>query len=139
MVKPHRLPIAMWYSYGVSPSAWRQQKQAKERSRYSMKSLFILFIAVHLLVDLAMPSLPGAFRFNPDESVVGIRVQSVQAQDLRPAVGMDLLWKSFELPRVAMTTPVDPQRKTNTPDLFVFLPRRDPSPDPSLQQRAEDD
>lgn len=104
-----------------------------------MKSLFILFIAVHLLADLAMPSLPGAFRFDPDESAVGVRVQAVQAQDLRPTVGMDLLRESFELPRVAMKTPVGAQRKTNTLDLIVFLPRRDPSPDRSLQQRAEDD
>ena len=104
-----------------------------------MKSLFILFVIVYLLIDLAMPSLPGAFRFDPDESAVGVRVQPVQAQNLKPAQAVDSLRESFEQAQVAMKTPTGPQRRMNTPDLIVFLPRRDPSPDRSLQHRAEDD
>jgi len=103
-----------------------------------MKSLFILFVAVHLLIDLAMPSWPGAFRFNPDESAVGVRVQLLQPQDLKPTPEVDLLWQSFELPRVEMKL-VDPRGRINTPHLIVFLPRRDPSPERSPQQRTEAD
>ena len=110
----------------------------REQSHQGMKSLFILFVVVHLLIDLAMPSLPGAFRFNPDESAIGVRVQPLQPQDLKPAPEVDLLWQSFELPRVEMMT-VDPRGRINAPYLIVFLPRRDPSPDRSPRQRTEAD
>lgn len=65
-----------------------------------MKAFFILFVALHLLIDLAMPSLPGAFRFNPDESVVAVRVEPVPAQDLKPATWLDVRREFFELPRL---------------------------------------
>ena len=103
-----------------------------------MKLLFVLFVSIHLLIDLAMPSLPGAFRFNPDESAVGVRVQSVQALDLKPATQVDLVLWPFELPRLKGKTPVDPPRRINAPELIAFLPRRDPSPDRSLQGSTED-
>jgi hypothetical protein len=67
-----------------------------------MKLVFILFLVAHLLIDLAMPSLPGAFRFNPDESVVGVRVQPFQPPDLKPVAQMDLPPESFALPIRAM-------------------------------------
>lgn len=98
----------------------------------------VLFVVVHLLVDLAMPSLPGAFRFNPDESVVGVRVQSIQAQDLKPATQVDLvLWPS-ELPRLKGKTPIDSPKRINAPELIAFLPRRDPSPDRPPHGSTED-
>lgn len=104
----------------------------------SAKFLLVLFVAGHLLIDLAMPSLPGAFRFNPDESVVGLRVQPVQAQDLEPIRQMDSLWGPFELPRLTMRTPVALERRVNAGDLIVFLPRRNPSSDRSPQGLTED-
>lgn len=103
-----------------------------------MKPLFILFVVVHLLIDLAMPSLPGAFRFNPDESAEAVRVQSVQGQDLKPGTPVDLaLWR-FELPRLVGKMPVVPLRRRIAPGLTAFLPRRDPSPDRSPQGSTED-
>jgi len=103
-----------------------------------MKQLFVLFVTLHLVIDLAMPSLLGAFRFNPDESVVGIRVQPVHAQDLQLAPRVDRLLGSFELPRLEMKTPVDPKKDVNAPDLIVLLPRRDLSSDRPLQRLTED-
>lgn len=102
-----------------------------------MKPLFILFVSLHLLIDLAMPSLPGAFRFNLDESVVGVRVQPVQVQDVKPAAP-DLLPEALELRRVEIKIPVDPQRRIDTPDLILSLPRRDPSSDRSAPRLTED-
>lgn len=104
-----------------------------------MKSLFNLFVVVHLLIDLAMPSLPGAFRFNPDESVVGIRVQSVQTQPLGPALKADLLGKSVALPRLDTKTTAEPQGETDALRVVVLLPRRDPSSDRSAQRLSEAD
>jgi hypothetical protein len=103
-----------------------------------MPPVFILFLVVHLLIDLAMPSLPGAFRFNPDESVMGVRVQPVQAPDLKLVAQMDLPPESFALPVRAMKTHTDSKRKTHAPVLTAFLPRRDPTPDRSLKGSVED-
>lgn len=104
-----------------------------------MKSFFTLFVVIHLLIDLAMPSLPGAFRFNPDESAVGVRVEPTHAQNFKPALQVDLHREAFELPRLQMVIPVDFQTRITDPDLIVLLPRRDPSPDRSLQRLLEDD
>ena len=103
-----------------------------------MKALFILFVSLHLLIDLAMPSLPGAFRFNPDESVVGVRVQPVQVQEVKPAAQLDLVRAALESRRVEIKLPVDPPRSTNAPVLNAFLPRRDPSADRSARRSPDD-
>lgn len=103
-----------------------------------MKPIFILFVVVHLLTDLALPSLPGAFRFNPDESVAGIRVQQRAAQDLRAAPQPERLREGALLPRVEKQIPVHPRWNAAPPDLLVLLPRRTPSSDGSPQQLSED-
>jgi hypothetical protein len=103
-----------------------------------MKRLFILFVLVHLLIDLAAPSLPGAFRFNPDESVVGVKVQTVQPHDFKPPLQANPGREFLDLPRLAMKSPVEPQRWASAPDLIALLPRRDPSSDRSLQGSSED-
>jgi len=36
-------------------------------------------LVVRLLTDIATPLMPGAFRFNPEESVEGLRSQPVRA------------------------------------------------------------
>ena len=106
--------------------------------RRGMKSVFILFVVIHLLADLAMPSLPGAFRFNPDESVVGVRVEPLHAQDLKPTPQVDLRREPVELPRFQLKPSLDRPARIMAPDLIVLLPRRDPSPDPSAQGSIED-
>ncbi|MBI4240263.1 MAG: hypothetical protein HY613_00985 [Candidatus Rokubacteria bacterium] len=106
--------------------------------RGGMKPVFILFVVIHLLVDLAMPSLPGAFRFNPDESVVGVRVGPVHAQELKPTPPVDLRWEPVDLPRFELKPSLDRPARITVPDLIVLLPRRDPSPDPSAQGSIED-
>lgn len=103
-----------------------------------MKPLFILFVMIHLLADLAMPSLPGAFRFNPDESAVAVRVEPFQAQDLKPVSQVDLLREAFQFPRLELRIPVFSHRRSTAPDLIVTLPRRDPSSDRPLPRPAED-
>ena len=103
-----------------------------------MKTLLVLFVAAHLVLDLAMPSLPGAFRFNPDESAVGVRVAPVHVQDLRPAPQTDLPRAAFERLRLEMKLPVEPQSRVHMRELTVFLPRRDPSTDRSPQAPTED-
>ena len=102
-----------------------------------MNPLLILFVAVHLLVDLGMPSA-GAFRFNPDESMVAVRVQPVQAQDFACPPQADPLRVAVETQRLELTVSMDLRRKGNAPNLIVFLPRRDPSSDRSPQSLAED-
>lgn len=104
-----------------------------------MKAFFILFVALHLLIDLAMPSLPGAFRFNPDESVVAVRVEPVPAQDLKPAAWLDVRREFFELPRLETKALIEARLRTDTPDVIVLLPRRDPSADRSSPHQTEDD
>ena len=104
-----------------------------------MRPFFTLFVVIHLLIDLAMPSLPGAFRFNPDESAVGVRVEPIHAQNLKPALRVDLHREAFELPRLQMVTPVDLQTRISDPELIVLLPRRDPSSDRSVQLLTEAD
>lgn len=103
-----------------------------------MKPLFILFVAIHLLIDLAMPSLPGAFRFNPDESAVAVRLEPVQVQDLKPALQVDVRRALFEFPRSQMTETADASPTMRAPVAIVLLPRRDPSPDRSLPRLTED-
>ncbi|MBI4608245.1 MAG: hypothetical protein HY726_04475 [Candidatus Rokubacteria bacterium] len=104
-----------------------------------MRSLFSLFLVFHLLLDLAMPWLPGAFRFNPDESVVGVRAQPVHTSDVALARQADVLREPDALPRLSPKTPADPQRWSSAVALIVLLPRRDPSSDPSVPRLTEDD
>lgn len=103
-----------------------------------MKPFFGLFVAIHLLIDLAMPSLPGAFRFNPAESVAGVRVQPTQLQDVKPAARLDLLREALELRRVESKAPVDLRRNINAPELNAFLARRDPSAERSPRRSPGD-
>ncbi len=102
-----------------------------------MNPLFILFAVAHLVMDLAVPSA-GAFRFNPDESVVAVRVQPVQAQDLASTPKTEPLRVAVEIRRLELTVSADPRRNGNAPDLIALLPRRDPSSDRSPQSLSED-
>ncbi len=99
-----------------------------------MKRLFILFVLVHLVMDVAIPSA-GAFRFNPDESVVALPVQPFLAQDLAPAPQAEPLGLAFELPRLAPRVLIP--RNLKVPGLIPLLPRRDPSSDLSPQSPTE--
>jgi len=101
-----------------------------------MRRFAILFVVVHLLIDLAMPSLPGAFRFNPDESAVAIRIQPVQLPDIQRATHAG--FESFDLPRTPLRMPLELIRKASAPGLLPPLARRDPSPDFSRQTASED-
>jgi hypothetical protein len=103
-----------------------------------MKTISILFVVVHLLVDLAIPSLPGAFRFNPDESVVAVRVQIAQAQDLDSVPQLGPPWMTVEVPRLEPKLSIGLRRTVNAPELIALLPRRDPSPNQSRHGSAED-
>ncbi|MBI4561989.1 MAG: hypothetical protein HY724_08080 [Candidatus Rokubacteria bacterium] len=116
-----------------------QIHEHRGRWRKYMKAFFILFVALHLLIDLAMPSLPGAFRFNPDESAVAVRVEPVEVEDLKPAPRLDLRRELFELPRRGTKALLDARLRTYTPDVIVLLPRRDPSADRSSPHQTEDD
>lgn len=80
----------------------------------------------------------GAFRFNPAESTVGVRVQPVQASDLKPAPRVDPLPEPVESARMEISTPADPVQKVKAPELIVLLPRRDPSADRSPQPSLAD-
>ena len=101
-----------------------------------MKRLFILFVAVHLMMDLAVPSA-GAFRFNPDESVVALRVQPFQAQELAVPPQVEPFRLAVKLPRLALPASPDSRRSVNLPDLLPLLPRGDPSSDRSPHSPTE--
>jgi hypothetical protein len=103
-----------------------------------MKRLFVLFVVLHLMADVAMPSLPGAFRFDPDESVAGIRVRAVHLQDMAAHLQVNWLQESSETPRVEVKGRLIPDGRPRAPDVAAFLPRRDPSVDRSPQGRTED-
>jgi hypothetical protein len=122
----------------IRPSAPVPARARGRRSHEHLKPLFILFVAIHLLIDLAMPTLPGAFRFNVDESVLGIRAQAVQIQHFKPAPLVNRLLGFSDLQRLETRTPVDPPREVNATDLTLLLPRRDPSADRSLPRLTED-
>ena len=100
-----------------------------------MRRSFILLVVLHLAMDLAMPSLPGTFRFNPDESVAGVRVQGPHVERAGQAGS---LRESIDLTRTALRMPVQLTRNVNAPDLPVLLARRDPSRDLSRQSLSED-
>ncbi|MBI2204529.1 MAG: hypothetical protein HYU41_11835 [Candidatus Rokubacteria bacterium] len=44
-----------------------------------LKALFGLALVLRLLIDMATPLMPGAFRFNPSESVEAHRAHSVRS------------------------------------------------------------
>src|SRR5712691_8401741 len=46
-----------------------------------MRSLICAALVLRLLVDIATPLMPGAFRFNPEESVDANAAHSVRAVD----------------------------------------------------------
>jgi len=101
-----------------------------------MGSLFVLFVAAHLLIDLGIPSLPGAFRFDPDTSVMGVRIPARQAPDLQP---------SSALPRETGPTllrvarmPGDPKPGAATPVPIAFPRRHDPARDRSPENSTDD-
>ena len=102
----------------------------------AVKRLFILFVLVHLVADLAVP-WAGAFRFNPDESVVALRVQPVQAQEFASGPRAEPLSPVVDLPRLARQVLPDPHRSEGGQESIPFLPRRDPSADGSPQSPAE--
>ena len=102
-------------------------------------SLLVLFLAVHLTADLAMPSLPGAFRFNPDESVVGVPVEPIQAEGLGPAPSGDSSWEALGLSDLGVGSPPGIQQATSAPVPAVILPRRDTSSDRPPDSVGEDD
>ena len=85
-----------------------------------------------------MPSLPGAFRFNPGESAVAVRTQPVRLPDIERATHAGFLRESFDLPRVPLKMPVELTRNANAPELPLPRARRDPSPDFSRQSTSED-
>ena len=92
-----------------------------------------IFVLIHLVIDLAAPSLPGAFRFNPDESVLAVRVQPVQVEVLRPLQRADL--KQVEPPRVEPGWIAQQRPGPAVADIAPHLPRREFSidhPSPSL-------
>lgn len=101
-----------------------------------MKFLFILFVVGQLLTDLALPSLPGAFRFNPDESVVGVQVSSAQPKELeRPAAREP---EDVETRRPRVQVPAWPPRTRRASSWITPLPRRNPSAEPSRPPLGDD-
>lgn len=44
-----------------------------------LRALFGIALALRLVVDMATPLMPGAFRFDPHESVEAMRTPSVRA------------------------------------------------------------
>lgn len=102
-----------------------------------MKRLFILFVLAHVVMDLAVPSA-GAFRFNPDESVVALRVQPVQGQELASPPRGEPLRMAIDLPRLTLQASVDLRMNGNLSNRIALLPRRDPSSDLSPQNATED-
>lgn len=101
-----------------------------------MKRLFILFVMIHLLLDLAIPSA-GAFRFNPDESATALRARPVQAQELAAPPQDQPLRSTVGLPLPPLKVAADFRRSQNLPDIIPLLPRRDPSADRSLQSPTD--
>ena len=101
-----------------------------------MRRLFILFLVGHVVMDLAILSA-GAFRFNADESVVALRVQPIQAQELASPPQAEPLRLAVDLRRSAVKVPTDLQRSLTRPELIPLLPRRDPTADRSPQSPTE--
>ncbi len=101
-----------------------------------MRRLFILFLVVHVVMDLAVLS-GGAFRFNAEESVLALRVQPIQAQELASPPQAEPLRLAVNLPRLALQVSTDLRRSLNLPDFIPLLPRRDPAADRSPQSPTE--
>lgn len=102
-----------------------------------MNSRFALFVALYLLIDLADPTVPGAFRFDPDESVLGTRVKVVRSQDL---IGIPQTepYPSVQVPQPVIVAPYSAIPFPPAPAILTLLPRRNPSSDQSSANSGED-
>lgn len=89
-----------------------------------MRPAFIaLVVVVHLLCDLASPA-SGAFRFNPYESVDGVRAEEVQAEALARALDSSARPARASLPRGVVKTAAASARPRAVPRSVTLFPRR---------------
>jgi len=113
---------------------------AVQMSHHRITIVFTLLTAVYLLMDFVTPDIPGAFRFNADESVIDdsslekARVaKTVEFKPSSPNLVHPLLGSISQ----EVKAPVDPERSATAPDILL-LPRRNPSSDRSSQRSSED-
>ena len=103
----------------------------------SLRALLVLAICVHLLLDMAMPWVPGAFRMSAEESVAAALVRPVIGQHLKPP----LQWKpppvSLDIPHRRVLIRPNASQMVEAPPTILVPTRRNTS-DPPLQSRAED-
>jgi hypothetical protein len=102
-----------------------------------MPALLALIVALHLLCDLAWPSI-GAFRFNPYESIDGVRAEEVAAdpadREREPAARPERgPWPVGEL-----TLPSAPRRASSIARRVAFAPRRDLAAGDASARAADD-
>lgn len=89
-----------------------------------MRPAFVaLVVVVHLLCDLASPA-SGAFRFNPYESVDGVRAEEVQAEALARALDSAPRPALASLPRDVVKTAKASARPRAIPRGLTLFPRR---------------
>lgn len=89
-----------------------------------MRPAFIaLVVVVHLLCDLASP-FSGAFRFNPYESVDGVRAEEIQAEALERAVDPSARPALAGLPRGVFKIAAASAHPRSIPRGVTLFPRR---------------
>lgn len=101
-------------------------------------TLLALPLAFHLLWDLALPQT-GAFRFNPHESVDGVRAEEIVTEALDRVLQASSRPEPARVPaRLVQRAPSAVRRPEAVPRAVVPVTRRDVSPG-ATSPRSPDD
>jgi hypothetical protein len=101
-----------------------------------LRGIFVAVLAVRLLVDMATPLMPGAYRFNPADSIEAHRTQSVRSAAqvvVRPTVLPQVAVNELGAPRADVSARV--AADVRVPRFRPSLPRHAPDRGP---EAAED-
>lgn len=100
-------------------------------------AVIALVVVLHLVCDLASPTM-GAFRFNPSESVDGVRAEEAQTHAPARALHASAQPKPLVLTTGFVKVAPDHGHPRPAPGLVPLLPRRDASPDDAPSRSTED-
>lgn len=101
-----------------------------------LRAIFVAALALRLLLDMATPFMPGAYRFNPADSIEAHRTQSVRSAAqavVRPMALPKMAVDEVVTPRADIPTRAAPD--VRSPRFRPLLPRHAPDRGP---EAAED-
>lgn len=100
-----------------------------------LRALFVAALGVRLLVDMSTPLMPGAFRFDPAESVEAHRTHSIRGANQPVIRPTSLPQVAIEISPPRADAPIRRAPDAHSPLFRPLLPRHAPDPGP---EAAED-